>query len=316
MVPTLPTLPKVHKALMPLAQALGLPPPTLLPLAVLAVGWLAMFMPTYLGLADTIWAGDEQGHGPIVLGVSLWLLWARRNALAALSPRPAGAAALGLMLLAVAALALGHSQVIWSLEIGAQIVVLMALLLAFLGPAALRVVAFPLCFLVFMIPWPGDWVVAITSPLKAAVSTVAAQLLYLLGYPVGQSGVMLTVGPYQLLVADACAGLNSMFTLEALGLLYMNLMGHTAWLRNAALALLIIPIAFIANIVRVLILVLVTYHLGDAAGQGFVHDFAGLVLFIVALSLIFAVDALLGWVLGSVLGWVPGRAPLRRRLKP
>ena len=88
MVPTLPTLPKVHQALMPLAQALGLPPPALLPLAVLVVGWLAMFMPTYLGLADTIWAGDEQGHGPIVLGVSLWLLWARRNALAALSPWP------------------------------------------------------------------------------------------------------------------------------------------------------------------------------------------------------------------------------------
>ena len=104
---------------------------------------------------------------------------------------------------------------------------------------------------------------------------------------------MLSVGQYQLLVADACAGLNSMFTLEALGLLYMNLMRYTSVARNVLLALLIIPISFAANIVRVMILVLVTYHFGDAAGQGFVHGFAGMVLFIVGLTLILVTDRLL-----------------------
>ena len=276
------------------AQRLQLPASALLPLLLLIAGWLVMFVPAYSELADTIWAGDEQGHGPIILGVSLWLLWAKRGALAELTPQPQVASAAVLMALAIAAYALGRSQVIWTLEIGAQIVVLVALLLAFVGGAALRVAWFPLAFLVFMIPWPGDWVVALTSPLKAAVSSVAASLLHLLAYPVGQSGVTLTVGPYQLLVADACAGLNSMFTLEALGLLYMNLMRHTSVPRNVALAVLIVPIAFIANIVRVMILVLVTFHFGDEAGQGFVHDFAGLVLFVVALLLIFAVDAVLG----------------------
>ena len=276
------------------AQRLQLPTSALLPLLLLIAGWLVMFVPAYRDLAGTIWAGDEQGHGPIILGVSLWLLWAKRGALAELTPQPQVASAAVLMALAIAAYALGRSQVIWTLEIGAQILVLVALLLAFVGGAALRVAWFPLAFLVFMIPWPGDWVVALTSPLKAAVSSVAASLLHLLAYPVGQSGVTLTVGPYQLLVADACAGLNSMFTLEALGLLYMNLMRHTSVPRNVALAVLIVPIAFIANIVRVMILVLVTFHFGDEAGQGFVHDFAGLVLFVVALLLIFAVDAVLG----------------------
>ena len=279
------------------AQRLQLPASALLPLLLLIAGWLLMFVPAYSELADTIWAGDEQGHGPIILGVSLWLLWAKRGALAELTPQPQVASAAVLMALAIAAYALGRSQVIWTLEIGAQILVLEALLLAFVGGAALRVAWFPLAFLVFMIPWPGDWVVALTSPLKAAVSSVAASLLHLLAYPVGQSGVTLTVGPYQLLVADACAGLNSMFTLEALGLLYMNLMRHTSVPRNVALAVLIVPIAFIANIVRVMILVLVTFHFGDEAGQGFVHDFAGLVLFVVALLLIFAVDAVLGVVM-------------------
>jgi exosortase len=146
-----------------------------------------------------------------------------------------------------------------------------------------------------MVPLPEALVAAVTAPLKSAVSAVASNLLYILGYPVGRSGVVMTVGPYQLLVADACAGLNSMFTLEALGMLYMNLMKYTNPVRNVALALLLVPTAFVANIMRVMILVLVTYHFGDEAGQGFVHRFAGMVLFMVALMLMLGLDKVLGW---------------------
>ena len=92
---------------------------------------------------------------------------------------------------------------------------------------------------------------------------------------------------------NACAGLTSMFTLEALGLLYMNLMNYTNVRRNLVLALLIIPISFAANIVRVMILALVTYHFGDAAGKGFIHGFAGIVLFMTGLVLMVATDRVL-----------------------
>jgi exosortase len=153
-----------------------------------------------------------------------------------------------------------------------------------------------LFFMFFMTPFPEAGVAIVTGPLKSAVSTVAANLLYALNYPVSRVGVILNVGQYQLLVADACAGLNSMFTLEALGLLYMNLMKYTSVARNITLAILVIPIAFAANIVRVMILVLVTYHFGDAAGQGFVHGFAGMVLFIVGLVFVLAADHVLGWI--------------------
>lgn len=265
-----------------------------LPLVLLGAGWLVMFGPSYVGLASTIWASDAQGHGPIILAVGMWLLWRKASALQALPAKPAPVWALALLALGLAAYVLGRSQTIWSLEIAAQIAVLSALLLAFFGPRALRVAAFPLFFLVFMIPWPGEWVDAVTQPLKSAVSAVAASLLYTAGYPVGRSGVILTVGPYQLLVADACAGLNSLFTLEALGLLYMNLMRYQSPARNVALALMIVPISFAANVVRVVVLVLVTFHFGDEAGQGFVHGFAGMVLFIVALLLILAVDRVVG----------------------
>ena len=174
-----------------------------------------------------------------------------------------------------------------------------ALVLLLRGPQALRVWGFPFFFLIFLVPLPGVLVQAMTIPLKTAVSYAAEFLIYHAGYPVSRSGVILSVGQYQLLVADACAGLNSMFTLEALGLLYANLMGYTSKFRNVLLAILVIPIAFVANVIRVLILILVTYYLGDEAGQGFVHTFAGMVLFIIGLAMMLATDNLLGRALGQ-----------------
>jgi exosortase B len=198
--------------------------------------------------------------------------------------------------LALIAYALGLSQNSISVPVVSQVAVLAALILMFLGPRALRLVWFPLFFLLFMTPFPEAMVAEVTGPLKSAVSVVAANLLFNVGYPVSRVGVILNVGQYQLLVADACAGLHSMFTLEALGLLYLNLMNYTSMVRNTALSILVVPIAFVANVARVMILVLVTYHFGDAAGQGFVHDFAGMVLFLVGLALVLAVDKLLGLV--------------------
>lgn len=263
-------------------------------LASIALGFAAMYLPTYWHLAHTIWATDEQGHGPIILALSLWLLWRRRAQFVALPRRAAPVAGWSVLVFGVLVYAFGRSQDIIIFEVGSQILVLAALMLLFRGWAALRLGWFALFFLIFMIPLPGPLVAAVTGPLKSAVSAVAEGVLYRLGYPIGRSGVVLSIGPYQLLVADACAGLNSMFSLEALGLMYMNLMQYRSVPRNVLLALLIIPISFCANVVRVMILVLVTFYFGDEAGQGFVHGFAGMVLFLVALVLMLVVDRLLG----------------------
>lgn len=264
-------------------------------LILVAAAFLALYLPSYISLSSTVWATDEQGHGPIILAVSGWLLFRSRHALAAVPASPRVAWAWPILIFALFLYTFGRAQDILLFEVGSQIPLLIGLLLLFAGPSALRKAWFPLFFLLFMVPLPDLLVSAVTSPLKMAVSSVASVLLYELGYPIGRSGVMLTVGQYQLLVADACAGLNSMFTLEALGLLYMNLMNYSSAGRNITLALLLVPISFCANIVRVMILVMVTYHFGDAAGQGFVHGFAGMVLFMVALMLMLVADKLLGF---------------------
>ena len=262
----------------------------------LAAGFALLYLPSYFELARSVWSTDEQGHGPIILAVSIWLFYSKRHELAALPAIPALWAGVPILILGLTVYVLGRSQSFLMLEVGSQLLVLTALILIFLGRQAFRLAWFPLFFMFFMTPFPEAGVAIVTGPLKSAVSTVAAYLLYALDYPVSRVGVILNVGQYQLLVADACAGLNSMFTLEALGLLYMNLMKYTSVARNITLAILVIPIAFAANIVRVMILVLVTYHFGDAAGQGFVHGFAGMVLFIVGLAFVLAADHVLGWI--------------------
>jgi len=266
-------------------------------LVLLAIGLLTLYVPTYLTLSRVVWNTDDQGHGPLILGVCFWLLWRMRADLLGAPYRPATIT--GCLVLAVGLLSyvVGRSQEILQLEAGSQIVVMAGLLLLMRGPQALRRAAFPLFFMIFMVPMPGVFVQMLTVPLKAGVSYVVEVMMHALGYPIARSGVVLQVGQYQLLVADACAGLNSMFTLESLGLLYMNLMGYTSRLRNLLLAVLIIPISFCANVVRVVILVLVTFHFGDEAGQGFIHGFAGMLLFLVGLVLMLSVDHVVGRVL-------------------
>lgn len=257
-------------------------------------GLALLYLPTYWSLSKTIWQSADQSQGPLMLLGSLWLMFERRHELAALPARPRNGIGGGVLAVGLLMYVVGRSQSIWLFEVGSQMFVISALLLLFKGPAALRLAWFPIFFLIFMVPLPGPLVAAVTGPLKAGVSYVASELLYLMGYPVSRAGVILTVGPYLILVADACAGLTSMFSLEAVGLLYLSIMRHPAVWRNVLLSVLVIPIAFFANVIRVMVLVLVTYHLGDAAGRGFLHGFAGLLLFVVALTLIFATDRLLG----------------------
>ncbi|MBX3606138.1 MAG: exosortase B [Piscinibacter sp.] len=263
------------------------------PWLILGAGLALLYGPTLAGLFTDVWSDERQAHGPIVLAVAAWLLVRRWPEVLAAPARPRtglGTAGLATGLLLYV---LGRSQAILVAEVGSLIVVLAACVLLLRGTAALRPWAFGLFFLVFMVPLPGVVVDSLTQPMKLAASNVAEQLLYAAGYPIARTGVVLQIGQYRLLVADACAGLHTLFVLEAMGLLYLNLVRHPSTLRKVVLAALIVPISFFANVLRVVVLCLVTYHLGDAAGQGFLHGLAGLLLFLAALLLTMACDGLL-----------------------
>ncbi|MDP3668081.1 MAG: exosortase B [Telluria sp.] len=261
-------------------------------------GVALLYLPTLYDLLTGLWMTEEQAHGPIILALAIWLLyrqWPHMRSASAQAPiSGAGWPVMGFGLLLYI---LGRSQHIVALEIASFLWMLAAVVLLKFGARALRILWFPFFFMLFMIPLPGQLVSMLTLPMKMAVSYVTEQVLFLAGYPIARNGVILQIGQYQLLVADACAGLQTLLTLEALGLFYLNVVRHTSSFRNIALAVLIVPISFTANVIRVIVLTLVTYYFGDAAGQGFLHGFAGMVLFVSALTLILALDSLLQFII-------------------
>ena len=262
------------------------------------LGLLVLYVPTYWMLAHGLWNEEDHAHGPIVLAVTLFLVWQKREALVQAGTPGRAEVAIGwtLLVIGLLAYALGRSQDILLFEVGSQIPVILGALLITVGAKAARALWFALFFLLFMIPLPGFIVDAATGPLKQYISVIAEHVLYAAGYPIARVGVTLTVGQYQLLVADACSGLHSMFSLSAMGLLYLYLMQRTSVARNLILMAAILPIAFAANVVRVMVLILVTYHLGDEAGQGFLHGFAGIMLFVIGLLFLFLLDWILGFI--------------------
>ncbi len=258
------------------------------------LGLAVLYLPSLYDLFTGIWSQDEQMHGPIVLSISVWLLY--RNWIAmeqAGHGQQVSTWGWPFFIVGLILYALGRSQDILLFEIGSAIWLLVGLLLLQRGTAALKAQWFALFFMLFMVPLPGAVVDTVTMPMKMAVSYVAEHVLYWAGYPIGRNGVILQIGQYMLLVADACAGLHTLLTLEALGLLYLNIVRRDSFFRNVGLAVLIVPISFTANVIRVMTLSLITYHFGDAAGQGFLHGFAGMVLFMSALVLIIGFDSAL-----------------------
>ena len=206
--------------------------------------------------------------------------------------------------------ALGRAFSVSIFEIGSQVLVVAGTLLLVKGTRGLRVAWFAVLFLIFMVPLPEVLVDAATGPLKQWISVIVTEVLYAVGYPIARTGVTITIGQYQLLVADACSGLNSMFSLTALGTLFMYLMARRSLVHNALMLAAILPIAFVANIVRVIVLVLVTYHLGDEAGQGFLHGTAGLVLLVASLCILFLMDFALSRLIREPAAQAPPVAPV------
>lgn len=259
---------------------------------VLALGLGALVLPTMFEVARDTWSTEQGGHGPLVLATGIWALW-RELRSTDIERRPGKLAiALPLMILSLIAFVVARITGILEIQAFSMYGALIVGVYMLFGSALLRAIWFPLVYLAFTLPPPDTTVAAITQPIKIAISEWAVTLLGAAGYPIVSSGVTIQIGQYELLVAAACAGLNSILTLTALCLFYVYLRRRSDPVAFFIVALAAIPVAIISNFVRVLVLVLVTYHLGEAAAQGFIHDFAGLLMFSVALFTIFGIDKL------------------------
>jgi exosortase len=258
---------------------------------VFALGAAILMLPTLVQVARFNWTTDQGGHGPIVLATGLWLLWRELPKTGGL--REPGSLAIGVPILFVLLTIYVIARITGILEIEALAMygALIAGAYLVLGKQIIKSIWFPLIYLAFALPPPDSVVAAVTQPIKIAISSGAVSLLHAFGYPIASSGVTIQIAQYELLVAAACAGLNSIISLGAICLLYGYLRHRSNFAAFVAIVLAVIPVAVFSNFIRVLILILITYHSGEAAAQGFLHDFAGLTMFAVALVTIFILDS-------------------------
>lgn len=258
-------------------------------LALLAVALLVL-APTLYRLGTQVWSKEFGAHGPIVLATGAWLLWRRFPAM--LTEGRSGSSVITFVFagLSLAVYAFGRAYDLISLEAGGLYAFGVALLYDRFGAFTLLRNWFPIFYLGLLLPVPGWMLDEFTAPLKLLVSAMAAGAVEPFGIPIMREGVTMVVGPYQLLVEDACSGLNSLIGLVAITLFYIYLLRNAGWRYSLFLVFLIIPVAILANVIRIVTLILLTYFFGDAVGQGFLHVTAGLFLFALSLVLMFAID--------------------------
>ena len=259
----------------------------------LVAGVIAWTAPCIVMLAQRSWNTDQGAHGPLILSIGLWMLWheyQRHRTLAAFGRLPL---ALALLSLAATGFVMGQMVGAVTLLCLAAWAGMVAVLYAYIGGAALKKLWFPVLFFLFVIPPSYAIVGPATRALKLWLSSTAIDSLAALGYEVAVSGNALYIDQYELQLEAACAGLNSMVSLLAMGLFYAYLRRGSGVRYMIVLAALIIPVAIIANLVRVLALILLVHYVGPSILDTLLHPLAGFVLFFAALALLIVADAFL-----------------------
>lgn len=256
----------------------------------LVIGLIALGVPAALSLSGETWSSDAGVHGPLVIATAVWLLWRQRSELQTRG-QPGNFWIICFTLIpALGMYIAGEAFDFITLEALGLYIVALAMFCFLFGAKELARNWFIFVYLLFAVPPPRSWLDMVTFPLKQFVSSVAAALLQLCGLPVSHQGVVLYAAQYQFLVEDACSGLNSIIGLTAVSLLYIYLARRSSWRYAMVLAALTVPVAIVANIIRIIVLILLTLWAGDAVAQGFMHFAAGIVVFVIALGLIFLID--------------------------
>ncbi len=256
--------------------------PAVVALLALLVAWL--YRPVLVGLASQWWDEPDYSHGFLIPLVAAYLVWGRRQRLQGLAVAPANGG-LVVLVFGVALFVVANVAAELFVMRVTLLVVLAGLVLYLLGRAHLRLLAFPILYLLFMIPPPAIVYNAITFPLQQFAAGAATASLRALDVPVLREGNVLTLANATLEVAEACSGVRSLLALVALSATYAYFTQTSAW-RRAVLLVSSVPIAIAANAARVAGTGLLAAAFGEDVAQGFFHSFSGWVVFVAAFALL------------------------------
>jgi exosortase len=259
----------------------------------LVLGFAALAIPAAIALSEHTWSSEAGAHGPLVLCTAAWLIWRQSGEIRAQGTQGKGWIVAAATIVSLALFIIGEAFDVITLEAAGLYGMGVTIFYSCFGWAQIVRNWFIFLYLLFAVPPPRSLLDTLTFPLKQFVSSAATTLLRPFGIPATHEGVTIYVAQYQYLVEDACSGLNSIIGLLAISLFYIYLARGSSWRYSLFLAALAIPIAIFANVLRIIILILLTEFFGDAVAQGFMHSLAGIFVFAIALGSIFAIDSLL-----------------------
>jgi exosortase len=255
--------------------------------------WLYSF--TLWRLAQQWWHDPNFSHGIFVPAFSLFVVWHERARLRSIATAPSWWG-LALIVPALLILVLGDLGAELFLSRVSLLVLIAGLIVLFFGFSHLRMVAFPLTFLILMIPIPAIIFNQITLPLQLLASKIASTILPWLGVPVLREGNVIGLPAMALEVAEACSGIRSLLSLLTLSIIYGYFMDSRNSIR-VLLALASVPIAVMANSLRIVGTGLLVQYWDPEKAEGFFHVFSGWLIFVVSLVMLFFLHRALDRVL-------------------
>lgn len=256
----------------------------------------ALVAPTLWDLMRVGQQGDSGGQVPLICGAIGWLVWRDRAALAARKAQPLwpGALALGLL---VPAYVVARITATPSWELASTLAIVLLLAWLQLGGAVLRRFWFAAALGLFLATPSSRLLETVSTWLKLWLPQVAVRVAQANGLHVGATGAIIQVDGYQLQVANACSGINSLVGIAAISLFYVYIRRGAEPGYAAVLALMLVPVAIAANLLRIMALIWATHWFGEAPVEGVFHASAGFGVFAMAVVLLFAIDtALYPWL--------------------
>jgi exosortase len=251
----------------------------------------ALYSPIIYQLYRNRWEMIDYTHAYFILPVSLWLVWRKRNELRKAKKKPS-AAGLPLLILGILLFVFGWRWEYLLISTFSLILTTSGLALYLYGSKTAKLLKFPILYLLLMVPPPLGILDSITLPMRYGISAAAEFILRSFHVPVVRDGLLLNVGGQEIFMGQPCSGFRSLITLISLGLAYVHICKSSQRTKTILLAS-ILPLALTGNLIRVLSLCLVTYHFGPEIGQGFFHDFSGIIMFIVTISGLIGLEAYL-----------------------
>lgn len=255
----------------------------------------ALYAPVFFTLYSFRWDKVDYTHAYFILPISLWLTWRKRARLRELFQKTkSGKNLFGLFTLffGILMFIFGWRQDYLFISTLSLVPLLFGMISHLYGINIAKALSFPILYLLLLVPPPFGILDSITLPMRYGISIVTEVILRFFDYPISREGLLLTIGYHDIFMGQACSGFRSLITMFSLVLVYVYI-SKGGLAKKLILTSFIIPFALLGNLVRIITLCLITFYFGEEAGQGFFHNFSGIVIFVITISGLLGVELIL-----------------------